>query len=145
MEAQQPKKQRSSAEKHRRQFIWQILVPIIAAALVFVGFGVLASLPATTGRVATGQWAAISMIWMIIPVIVMTVLFMAITGGLIYLMARLLRIVPIYTRLANLYVQIIGVRLQTISNRAPTPVIKLQSWQAGWKAFWRSLRRQKPA
>ena len=139
MQASPTQKQPTATERHRRQFFWQILFPILLAAVIFLGLGVLVSLPAGSGAVTVGQWAAISTIWLVMPWIVITILFVAFTAGLIYLMARLLRLLPVYTRLVNLYIQIIGVRLQTISDRLAAPFISFHGWWAGWKMFWKAL------
>ncbi len=140
MQVSPTQKQPTATERHRRQYFWQILLPILLAALIFFGLGVLVSLPAGSGAVSVDQWAAISTIWLVMPWIFLTILFVGLTAGLIYLMARLLRLVPIYTRLVNLYIQIIGVRLQTFSDRLAAPFINFHGWWAGWKMFWKALK-----
>ena len=139
----QSKKTVTSTEKHRRQVISQILLPILTSAVVFLGFGVLVSMPWGNGLATTGQWAAISIIWLILPVIILTLVFLGLTGGLIILMAKLLQTVPTYSQWVYLQVNKIGNRLQSISNRAVMPVIRFRGWQAGWGAFWCRFCRKK--
>jgi hypothetical protein len=44
------------------------------------------------------RWAAVSTIWIVIPIMIGMVLFFALLVGLVYLMKRLLDITPTYTR-----------------------------------------------
>jgi len=136
----QSKKTVTSTEKHRRQVISQILLPILTAAVVFLGFGVLVSIPWGNGLATTGQWAAISIIWLILPVIILTLVFLGLTGGLIILMAKLLQTVTTYTQLVYLQVNRIGNRLQSISNRAVMPVIRF----IAYSLFYSPNNRRSP-
>ena len=141
MSTSSPKPPFNPAQNHRRQFLWQILLPLLLVTLLVLTSAVLAAVDAAPGNVPTGQWAAISLIWLIAPVIAGLLIFMALTAGFIFLLAKLLRITPVYTRLAHLYVQIFAVRFTVILDRICEPFIRVQSWQAGWRKFWRSFKR----
>jgi len=124
--------------KHRRQVFWQILAPLIVTLLLVVSSAVLAVVLSTsTTRPTTGQLAAISVIWMILPLIPVGLLFLFVTIGLIYLTARILHFVPVYSRLSLLYVQIFGVRIGHLMDRLARPFILVGGSAAGWRAIWR--------
>ncbi len=85
---------RPSIHRHKRQFAWQILVPAIVAALIIIAAAVFVITRGTsTDRVA----ADISVMWLIIPVVVMLLVLLALVAGLIYGTAMLTRIIPQYS------------------------------------------------
>ncbi|OQX64097.1 MAG: hypothetical protein B5M51_04295, partial [Anaerolinea sp. 4484_236] len=53
-----------SYQLHRRQFIWQILAPILIVAILVIAASVFA---ATRNENQASVWADISLIWLIIP------------------------------------------------------------------------------
>ena len=67
-----------------------------------------------TGGVDAGQLASISVIWLVLPFIVSGLLFLLFTLGMIFILARALRILPVYTHLVQLYANIINVRVKRI-------------------------------
>lgn len=127
---------------HRRQVFWQIWLPLGLTALLVITSAVLAVVMSTgSTRPTTGQLAAISTIWIILPLIPAGLIFLLFTIGLIYLTARALKIVPVYSRLAQIYIQIIGVKVSNLMDRLAKPLIQLGGSTAGWKAVWRRPRQ----
>ena len=82
-----------SVHAHKRQFIWQILVPFLVVTAIIIAVAVLVA----SGASATRTWADVSTIWLIAPVLVFALLFVSVLGFLIYGIARLLQITPRYT------------------------------------------------
>ncbi len=78
-----------SYQRHRRQLWTQVLLPIIGAAVIFAAltYLTLRAAFATGGDVA--RWAAISTIWLVLPVIVGGLILLAILGTAIFLLANL--------------------------------------------------------
>lgn len=130
------KKQVKANPKHRRQFFWQILLPVILAALLVIAVAVMVSLPGGPAGEKTGQWAAVSTVLLIMPLIISIFFSLIFTVLMIYLLSRIQRITPVYSRLIGLYVQIISVRVGNLLNRTTEPVFKVQGWLSGWQAFW---------
>ena len=82
--------------KYRKDRLWKIIVPVVVGAvlcLVLTGLVV----AATVQGADVGLWAAISEIWIAIPLIIFLLVVFALFGGLVYLMAKLLSILPTYT------------------------------------------------
>jgi len=127
--------------RHRRQVFWQILFPVIAAALACALLVGLLTVSSVKGSSAAGKWASISTIWLVVPLMGIGVLFAITLAGLIFLLSRLIRNLPTYTHLVHVYVQIVNVRLDIILNQVSRPQIGMISRWAAWRAFWRRLWR----
>ena len=82
-----------SVHAHKRQFIWQILVPFLVVTAIIIAVAALVA----SGAEATRTWADVSTIWLITPVLVFALFFVCVLGFLIYGIARLLQITPRYT------------------------------------------------
>ncbi len=65
-----PAKDHLSYRLHRKQMWTQILLPIILTFLVFIAIIVLTSLATFRGNGDVGRWAAISTIWLVLPVMI---------------------------------------------------------------------------
>jgi len=63
---------------------------MVLAALLFVAFVVLIYLATFQGNGDVARWAAISTMWIAIPIMIASLLFLAVLIGILYLIARLL-------------------------------------------------------
>lgn len=127
--------------RHRRQVFWQILFPVMLAAAGGVFLVVILSLATINGSNTSAQWASISLIWMILPLLVVGILFSLLLAGMIFLLVRLTHKLPTYTHLVHTYLQIINIRSKILMDKAAKPQIDLLSWWAAEKSFWNSLLR----
>lgn len=75
----------------------QILLPLLVAVLVFAGVIILTSLATFRGNGDVARWAAISTIWLVLPVLVIGLLLLALLIVMIVLVSRLKLVVPPYT------------------------------------------------
>ena len=73
-----------SYQNHRRQFWLQIFLPMILAILLIVALAILTGLATFGGGGDSARWAAISTIWLVIPVMFFGLLVFAILAGLVY-------------------------------------------------------------
>ncbi|GAB4417557.1 MAG: hypothetical protein Kow002_04020 [Anaerolineales bacterium] len=122
--------------KHRRQFWLQIFLPMLLIVLLVITVAVLAGMAAFGESGDAPRWAAISTIWLVIPVMFFGLLFFVIIIGLIYLLARLLKLIPPYTSAAQHYTNRAAGIAKRISDSAVKPVIVLQGVFASIKAFF---------
>lgn len=111
----------------------QILLPVILAGLLFIGMIVLVSLATFRGGGDVGRWAAISTMWIAIPILIGGLLFLALFIGLIYLMVRLLGVLPTYTGLAQSYVFRVRGHIIHAADLAVKPII-------GWAGLIESVK-----
>lgn len=122
-----------SFQKHRREVVWHILLPVILAGVIFMGLGLLMVLTPTLGTARTGHWAAISLIWLISPLILFALLFLVLNIGLIYLMNKLLQVLPPYLRIGQIYSRVMVLRVQVFCDRLARPFVRWGGWVAGFR------------
>lgn len=121
---------------HRKQRNMQIILPIILSAVVLVGMIVLISLATFKQGADVGRWAAISTIWIIIPILLAGLILLLILIGLIYLMARALGALPYYTGIAQDYVYKARGYIIRGADMAVKPILALDGWLESIKAFF---------
>ncbi len=126
----------SSYRNHRRQLWRQILLPFLLAVVLVIAVAVLAGLAAFSEEGDSPRWAAIATIWLVIPLIGFGLLFLTISFGLVYALARALQIIPSYSAKAQYYVHRAAGQIQRVSDLAVQPVLFLESMTAGLKAFF---------
>jgi len=125
-----------SYQNHRRQFWLQIFLPILLAVLIVIAIAVI------TGFAAFGQsgdaprWAAISTIWLVIPVMFFGLLFLVVLGGLVYLLAQALKAIPPYTAKGQYYVNRGVTEVKRYSDMAAKPVLFIEGIIASIKAIF---------
>lgn len=111
---------------HRRQFFWQIILPLfVVLALIITG----AVFVTIDGESQARLWADISMIWLIAPVLIIALLGFVLLGLLIYAMIRLTKAMPRFTSRA----QGIAMRIRSETRRAADTSVEPIMWtkQAG--------------
>lgn len=124
-----------SYKKHRKEIIWQIILPMVLTAILFIGLVVLINVATFRDNGDVGRWAAISTIWISIPIIIISLLLLAILVGIVYLLIRLLQITPIYTGKAQDFAYKIAGSARRAADAAVKPVIFLDSIGASIKAL----------
>lgn len=125
--------------KHRKQRLTQIILPVAVSALAFVGCVVWVSVAAFNQGGDVGRWAAISTIWIVIPIMLAGLIVLALLIGLIYLMARALSGLPYYTGIAQEYVYIAEGYIKRGANMAVNPIIAINGWLEAIKAFFEKV------
>jgi hypothetical protein len=135
MKVQLPHPEHYTYKVHRRQAISQVFLPVILAGLLIIVAVVLVSLATFQGGADVNRWAAISMIWIAIPLILGGLVFLVLFIGLIYLNTRLLSFLPKYTGLAQGYAYRIRGTIIHAADLAVKPIIGLSSFLARVEAL----------
>jgi len=135
MKAKLPHPEHYSYVQHRKQRLTQVILPVVLSVLLFIGMIVLISLAAFQSGGDVGRWAAISTIWIVIPIMVAGLILLAVLVGFIYLMARALRLLPHYTGLGQDYVYKAQGYIIRAADRAVKPVITLNVYLENITAF----------
>jgi hypothetical protein len=129
---------------HRRQVLWQIWVPLgvllLLVLALMVGVIYTAALPAPDVT-NLSHWTDFSLIVLVIPVVVACFFVLIIVSGIVFLLARLLKILPPYTQLAQAYVFYASTLVRNWCDRITVPVIKVGGFWAGILAFFRALQK----
>jgi hypothetical protein len=123
MKAVLPKPVHESYKRHRRQLIGQIILPMVITGLSFVALIVLINVATFRENGDVARWAAISTIWTVIPIMIASLIFLAVLVGLVYLLKRLLNITPTYTGLAQNFVHKLAIRIRLAADALVKPVI----------------------
>jgi len=135
MKAQIPQAQHYSYTQHRKQVMRQIILPVVLSTLLMIGLIVLICLATFNQGGDVGRWAAISTIWIVIPVMLAGIILLALLIGLIYLMALALSNLPYYTGIAQDYVYIARGYIIRGADMLVKPIIGLNAWLENIKEF----------
>ena len=124
-----------SYKKHRTQLVWQIILPMVLTAILFIALVVLINIATFRDSGDVARWAAVSTIWISIPIIIVSFLLLAILLGIAYLLIRLLQIAPIYTGKAQDFSFKVAGYARRAADAAVKPIIFLDSIGASIKAL----------
>lgn len=123
----------SSYQIHRRQLWTQILIPLLIVVLVLAAVIVAASLATFRNNGDVERWAAVSIIWLVIPVLGAGLLALIVFAALIYGMARLLVFIPPYSGYAQKIVWRVEGYLKRGAETAVKPVLVVDGIAAALK------------
>jgi len=127
MKAVIPKPVHESYKRHRKQLTGQIILPVVFAALVCIASIVLVNIATFRDNGDVARWAAVSTIWIVIPIMITSLIFLAVLVGLVYLLGKLLHITPTYTGKAQDFVHKLAIRIRLVADKLVKPVIFLDS------------------
>jgi len=113
----------------------QVILPVMLGSLLVIGMIALISIATFKAGGDVGHWAAISTIWIVMPIIIAGLVFLAILIGFIYLLSRALGVLPRYTGIAQDYVYKARAYLLHAADLAVRPIIVLNGWLEHTKAF----------
>ena len=136
MKARLPQPVHESYKKHRRELAWQIILPMVLTVIGFAALIGLIYFATFEGDGDVGRWAAISTIWIVIPVMVLGLVLLVVLVALVYGMKRLLDITPTYTGLAQDYVHIAAGYIRRAADVAVKPVLFLEGVGAGLRRLF---------
>jgi len=139
MKAQIPTPQHYSYIKHRKQVMRQVILPVVLSAILLIGLIVLIVNSTFNANGDVGRWAAISTIWIIIPVLIAGLVVLVILIGLIYLMMLALGSLPYYTGIAQDYAYKARSYIVRGADMAAKPVLALNGWLETIKAFFERI------
>ena len=125
-----------SYNRHRKQRTAQIILPVVLGTLLFIGLVILVNVGTWGNNGDVGRWSAIATMWIAIPVCLMGFVFLALLGGMIYLMGRLLGVAPTYTGKAQDFVRKLAIRIRLVADKVVNPVISVNGFGATLKALF---------
>jgi len=140
MKATIPQPVHESYLKHRKQVVWQVILPVVLTSLLIVALIVLVNIATFNQGGDVARWAAISTMWIVIPIMIGMLIFLAILVGLVYLMKKLLDLTPNYTSLAQDYVYKAEGYIKRMSEALVKPVLQLNGILASLIAFFEKIK-----
>lgn len=136
MKARLPQPVHESYLRHRKQLVWQIILPLALTALLVVALIVLVNVATFTRDGDVARWAAVSTIWIVVPIMIAGLLVLVALTGLIYLMKRLLDLTPTYTGRAQDYVHKFAGYVKRGADAAVRPIFFLEEIRASVRRFF---------
>jgi hypothetical protein len=131
----------ASFKRHQRQSFWQIIAPVGFGTLLVLVILVLVILKAvgTDAGGQVSQWADTSLIWLILPALLFALLLTLILVGMIYLLARFLKIVPGFTFKAQYFVSLVPEYVESFADKLVAPIIAVKGAGATVSALFGSI------
>lgn len=121
-----PRPDHPSYQLHRKQVWQQILLPILLTVLIFIAVITLTSIATFRGNGEVGRWAAISTIWILLPVLAAGFILLILLGVMMYLILRLAKLIPSYSYQAQRIFYHIEGGAKRISKMARKPALLFQ-------------------
>jgi hypothetical protein len=135
MKVNLPHPQHASYLAHRRQVIWQVILPMVLTVLLLIALVAWISLATFRGGADVSRWAAISTIWIVLPVLLAGLIVLIVLLGINYLVMRLRGITPTYTGLAQDYVFRGAAVVKRVTKAAVQPVFLIDRLVGNVKGF----------
>jgi hypothetical protein len=126
-------------QRHRREVFWQITFPIIVVCVILL---ILAVLAAGLTSESASTWADISLIYMIIPALLFSLLTMIVLAGLVYVTIRLIQLLPFYFFKGHNWFLLVNLQIGRLGDSLTEPFLRLRAWKAGAGALGRQIRRR---
>jgi hypothetical protein len=123
-----PRLSRKSYVKHRQDVIYQIILPVVLFVVIMIAVAALIWFAAFQGTGDVSTWAALATIWIIIPLMGLMLVILALSVGMVYLLARLLKVSPRYTGIAQTYALWFNAQIVLWTDRIIQPILKFQAW-----------------
>jgi hypothetical protein len=125
-----PERNPKTHAAHRRDVLRQITLPLVIGSLLLVAVMALVIIAAAGANGEVRRWADLSLIWLILPALIFSLLILGLLFGLTYLVSKLLGILPGYARLVQDGYTGLSGKVMHISDSLVLPLLKLKGWSA---------------
>lgn len=133
-----PERNPVTAQKHRREVLWQITVPLIIGIILVLALAVFITVVSYTGNgSAASLWADISLIWLIIPAFIGGLILLVLLAGLAYGIYWLVQNLPTWALQAQNIIVTVGVNVRKATDLAVEPVLRVEGAVAGLRTLFR--------
>jgi hypothetical protein len=130
-------------KRHRKEVLWQVTVPILIGGMILLllaALAVAAALGILPGD--TSRWADISLIWLIVPAMFVTLFSLVFLSGSIYALIRLILVLPKYSYQALGWMLLLGLQLRRLSDRLVEPFLRMHMLSASMKTLGRRAHKK---
>ena len=124
-------------EKHRREVRRQIALPLVLGSIIVLTLAVLVPVLGTNPEVS--QWANVSLIWLITPILLFSLVGLIILIAIVYGLFRLLKVLPYYTRTVQDYFNYVKDWIAVMNNKLVAPILGFESGKSSLRALRRNL------
>lgn len=140
MNTKLPRPVHESYLRHRKQMSWQIVLPVVLMSALLIALIVLINIATFRDNGDVARWAAISTIWIVVPIMIAMLIFLVLLIGLIYLLSQLLGITPRYTGLAQDYVYKVAAYIKRALDILVKQIIEIQGVLASLREFFKKIK-----
>jgi hypothetical protein len=119
---------------HRRETRLQIILPLLLGVLAVLGLAIWTGLVASRGG-NVSQAADTSLIFLLIPMLVLALIVVALLGGLIYLMVVIIDALPPKFYVLQGFFLAAQKWLQDASDKLTEPALRTKSAAAAWRTL----------
>ena len=124
--------------QHRRDTFRQIYLPLIIGIVMVLVVVAAIIILAAHSLSNLNRWASVSIIWMILPTMIIALVLLVVVLGLLFGITRLLGILPGYSKNVQSYFSQAEGVVSNITDKAVEPFLRLRS---AWAVTHRRDRR----
>lgn len=118
--------------RHQKEVLWQITLPLILGIFLFLGASILVTVGA---NIDVSRLADATLVWLIIPWLIVSLLGVLILSGLVYGVVKLIQVLPFaFYRLYAFLRRVHGI-IRQAGDKAVEPVLKTASLRGRWQAL----------
>ncbi len=121
------KTEKSSKKKSNQEILFQIYFPLGLFVLLFLLISLYVAFGSSSGTTSVQHWANISFLFISIPAIIFSIIFIIILAALIYGQAKLIRWLPLQLKKIYLFILKISLWLWNFTQKLTSPAIKIKS------------------
>lgn len=125
-----PERNLDTYAAHKRETFRQITLPTVIGLIVIIALSVAVIYAGFSGNAQVSRWADISLMWVLLPIIMFSLLFLALLVGLTYGVTKLLYVIPTYSYRLQLFIRNAQTRINTATDLAVEPVLRVNSFLA---------------
>jgi uncharacterized Tic20 family protein len=124
--------------RHKKEVLWQITVPVIVGGVFLLAISLLSI---TLSQIEASRWADISLIWLIIPAMVVLLISLVLLAASIFATIKIIEVIPNAAfQLHKVMIQLHAM-VRNVSDRLAEPILRANSLSAALDALKRQIRR----
>jgi FtsH-binding integral membrane protein len=133
-----PKRNPLTHRLHQREVLLQVTLPLAIGLTALLVLAVLASI---SGPESASLFADVSLIWLIIPVMVVSLIFLVLLAALAYGVIWLVGALPGFAYQVQGFFTLVATKSKQVGDVIVEPILRVQSLAASLRMLGRSLRR----
>lgn len=131
----------ASLKRHKRQTLWQILLPLVILGGGIIAGAVLIAISSSQNNPAISQWADVSTIFLVMPFMAIAITLLLVFSGLFYLFIIITKKTPAYTiKVQNIFSQAKSI-ITRVSNGSVKPIFWIKGALSGFSKVFQKITR----
>jgi hypothetical protein len=126
----QPERNLDTYAVHKQETFRQVILPTVIGLIVIIAMTVAVIYAGFSGNAQLSRWADISLVWVLLPAMMFSLLFLVLLVGLTIGVTKLLYVIPIYTYRLQLLIRNAQTRINKATDLAVEPVLRVNSFLA---------------